>query len=305
MKRFAQRAVPIAVSLGVLVWLLRGMDFAAIVAALRWRVVAVLVPSLVVYGAATLWLEARSLSQLVHPPAHLPRWTAARIKCASYLLGIVNYALGAGALAVLLGRRAGLSLGRAASLVLLVSSADLVVVLSLAGLGTLGIGSGATLHVGLVAAAILGLFGGLALLRIPGHLGPLERIRSLSAFDALRTVPFSDLAWLFALRICFAFCFIAVCGAGFVAFDVWPPLPQLVAGVLIVAVVGAIPIAVAGLGTTQAAFVYLFHDFASRESLLAMSLILTAGLLALRAGMGVVFAREFTREALRETRGSA
>jgi hypothetical protein len=93
--------------------------------------------------------------------------------------------------------------------------------------------------------------------------------------------------------------------AGFVAFDVWPPLPQLVAGVLIVAVVGAIPVAVAGLGTTQAAFVYLFHDYAPRETLLAMSLILTLGLLTLRAGMGMLFAREFTREALLETRSAA
>jgi uncharacterized membrane protein YbhN (UPF0104 family) len=306
MKRTLQRVLPVAVSLAVLVWLLRGMDFAAVAAALRWRVVLVLLPSLVAYGAVTLWLEAQSFARLVHPPAHLPAWTAARIKCASYLLGIVNYTLGAGALAVLLRRRAGLSLAHAASLVLLVSTTDLVVVLSLAGAGTLQVRSGApTVNAGLVAAGLVGLFGGLALLRMPGSLGPLDRLRGLAAFDALRSVPLADLGRLLALRIIFCCCFVGICAMGFVAFDVWPPLPELVSGVLLVAVVGAIPIAVAGLGTTQAAFVYLFDDYGSRESLLAMSLLLSAGLIALRAAMGVVFAREFTQEALRETRESA
>jgi uncharacterized membrane protein YbhN (UPF0104 family) len=152
---------------------------------------------------------------------------------------------------------------------------------------------------------LCGLFGGLALLRMPRSLGPLERLRQLAALDALRSVPLSDLARLFALRVTFSLCFIGICGAGFAAFGVATPLPELVAGVLIVAVVGAIPIAVAGLGTTQAAFVYLYASFAPRETLLAMSLVLSAGMLALRAGMGVVFAREFTREALRETRAPA
>jgi uncharacterized membrane protein YbhN (UPF0104 family) len=304
-KQKLQRVLPFAVSLAVLAWLLRGVDLAALGASLTGRVVAVLVPSLVVYGAATLWLEAQSLSRLAHGPGALSAWTAARIKCASYLIVIVNYALGAGALALLLRRRAGMPLARAASLVILIATADLVVVLSMAGAGSALVRSGPTVHAGLVATAIVGLFGGLLLLRMPRSLGPLERIRGLSAFDALRTVPLGDLALLFSLRIAFAICFVAVCGSAFFAFRVPAPLPELVAGVLIVAVVAAIPIAVAGLGTSQFAFVYLFGAFAPRETLLAMSLVLSAGMLALRALMGVVFAREFTREALRDARSAA
>jgi hypothetical protein len=70
---------------------------------------------------------------------------------------------------------------------------------------------------------------------------------------------------------------------------------------IIVGVVSALPIAVAGLGTGQIAVVEAFGRFADRETLLALSLVLTAGLLALRAGMGLVVAREFTREVLEET----
>ncbi|HXK21937.1 MAG TPA: lysylphosphatidylglycerol synthase domain-containing protein [Myxococcota bacterium] len=303
MKRALQRALPIAVSLAVLVWLLRSVDLTAVAASLSARVALVLVPSLLVYGAATLWLEAASLSGLVHESPGLPRWTAARIKCASYLVAILNYALGVGAVVVLLRRQTGLSLARAASLVILISTTDLVVVLGLAAIGAAQAGTGApTLRGGIVAVAVVGLFGGLALLRMPRSLGPLERIRSLSAFEALRNVPLPDLGRLFALRVAFSICFVAVCGAVFVAFRVVVPLPDLVAGVFFVAVVAAVPIAVAGLGTSQAAFLYFFSSYAPEATLLAMSLILSAGLVALRAGMGVAFAREFTREALRETR---
>ena len=189
---------------------------------------------------------------------------------------------------------------------ILISSTDLVVVLGFAAAGATRVGGNApTVNAALVVTALLGLFGGLALLRMPRSLGPLERIRGLSAFDALRSVPLPDLAWLFALRVAFAICFVAICGAAFVGFGVRAPLPELVAGVLIVALVAAIPIAVAGLGTSQAAFLYLFEPFAPAETLLAMSLVLSAGMLILRAGMGIAFAREFTREALRETREPA
>ena len=305
MKRWLQRTLPLVVSLVLLGWLLRDVQLQRLSASMSRRVIGVLLPALLVYGAVTLWLEAASISRLARTPRRLPGWTAARIKCASYLLAIVNYALGAAALAVLLRRRGGLPLARAASLVLLITTCDLVVVLCFAAAaGALVASRSPTVHVGLVVTAIVGLFGGLALLRTPRSLGPLERIRGLAAFDALRTVPLRDLGWLFALRIAFAICFVAICGAAFLAFEVTVPLPELIAGVLLVAVVAAIPIAVAGLGTSQAAFLILFRPFAPPETLLTMSLVLSAGMIGLRALMGFVFAREYTREALQGTRSA-
>lgn len=300
-----KRVLPAVVSLGILVWILRGIDPSALLDALSWQVGALMVPSLLSYGAVTLWIETLSLTRPLQNISTISKWTAARIKCASYLLGVVNYALGVAALAVLLQRRAGLSLGRAVSVVLLISSVDLLVVLVMAGVGTAWMQSGGpAVHAGVLFVALAGFFGGLALLRTPASLGPLERLRALSIFEGLRTVPSRRLAELFALRVSFAICFVSVCASAFVAFEVRAPFVEIVAGVLIVALVAAIPIAVAGLGTSQAAFLYLFSDYAPPETLLAMSLILSAGMLGLRALMGTVFAREFTREALRETRGA-
>jgi hypothetical protein len=305
--RMLKRIAPAVVSLAVLAWLMRSIDLNALEGVLTWRVAAVLIPALLAYAAVTLLLEAVSITQLVDVPREeFSTWTAARLKCASYLLGIVNYALGVGAFAVLLRRHSHLSLSGAASLVLLITSTDIVVVLAMAGTCAAMVETSApTVQAGVIVAAFLGFFGGLALLRIPGSLGPLDRIRSLAIFEGLRTIPVARLGQLLALRTCFAASLILLFAASFYAFGIRTPIPELIVGVLVVAVVAGIPIAVAGLGTSQAAFLFIFADYAPQELLLAQSLIVSTGMLALRGLMGLVFARAYTGEALLETRTGA
>ena len=303
--RIAQRAVPAVVSIAALSMLLINTEPEKVVAALTWQVALVMVPALLGYGAVTLLLESISILRLISPvPPGFGAWTAARIKSASYLLGIVHYALGVAALSVLVRRRAGLGLAESASVVLLISSADLVVVLGMGAVGAALVETDApTVSAGILAAAGVGFFGGLALLRAPGSLGPLERIRSLSVFEALRTLPLRRLAELLAIRAFFTVCFIGVAGCAFPAFGLpLPPLGELVVGMMIIAIVGVLPIAVAGIGTVNLAFVAVFGSAGDKDTLTAMSLVLSAGMIGLRVGMGVIFAREFTREALAETR---
>ena len=304
--RWMRRLLPLAVSVIALGGLFASVDLSKLVDALSWRVAAIVIPGFVLYGAITLALETVSIRRLLgRTPVRVRPGTAARIKCASYLLGIVNYALGVAALGVLLQRRAGIRLAEAANVVLLISGLDMLVVLSLAAVGLAASGSETpTVWVVVLAVGGLGFFAGIALLRTSASLGPLERIRSLALFQALRATPLSRLGQVTLLRVLFTSSFVAMAGATFAAFDIAPQLSDLVVGILVVAVVSALPIAVAGLGTGQAAFVYQFQDLASREALMAVSLVFSAGMIVLRAGMGLIFAREFTREALEETRRS-
>jgi len=303
-RRILQRSLPVGVSAVVLGWLLRQVDGPALLDALTPRVAIIMVPALCAFGAATLWIEALSLRRLVGGDAHgFGAWTAARIKCASYLPGVIHYTLGVATVALLLRRRTGMLLGEAASLVLLVSSTDLLVVLTAASASAALIGVAAPgLRSGMVVVVLVGFLGGLAVLRAPASLGPLDRLRQLAIFEGLRTLPLRRLAELLALRVAFSGCFVAGCASAFAAFEIQAPPALLVGGILVVALVGALPIAVAGLGTTQAAFLYLFADVAPAPKLLAMSLVLSFGMLALRAAMGLVFARELTREAIQGVR---
>jgi uncharacterized membrane protein YbhN (UPF0104 family) len=306
-RRWLERALPAGVSLAALVWLLSSLDPRALLSAIDARVAQVMLPALLLYGAATLAIEALSIRRLLaQPPASFTIWTAARIKCASYLLAIINYALGGAGLAVLLRQRTGVSLGEAAGVVLLVTLADLVITLCVGTLGaTLAQSEAPLLRVGLVAGLAAALVFGVALLRAPGSLGPIERLRSLAVFAALRRTPLPRLLELLLLRSLFSACFISIAGAAFYAFGIVPGLARLVVGMMILAVVGALPIAVSGLGTGQLAAVYLFGDLATPERIFAMSLVLSFGLILLRLSMGLVFAREFARQALVEAREAA
>ncbi len=299
-----QRGLPLAVSLGVLAWLFRSVDLAAVVGAITPRVAFVMVPAMALFGASTLWIEANSILRLLpDAPHHFTRWEAARIKCASYLPGVVHYTLGVGGLAVLLRRRTGISLAEAAGVVLTISSADLLVVVTAATVSAAIIGmASVAAQSGLVILVVGGFFGGIALLRTSASLGPLESVRNLALFTGLRSLPIERLFHLLLLRAVFSVCFIAGCASAFAAFQVEAPPALMIGGIMVVALVSTLPIAVAGLGTSQAAFVYVFADLAPPERLLAMSLVLSFGILSLRAAMGLAFARELTREAMDEAR---
>jgi uncharacterized membrane protein YbhN (UPF0104 family) len=300
LRAWVQRGLPAVVSLGALAWLLSTFDLRSLVAALDARVARVMLPALVLYGAATLVIEALSIRRLLEaPPPSFTIWMAARLKCASYLLAVINYTLGGAGLAVLLRQRTGLSLGESAGVVLLIALTDLGLTLTFGALGIVFAQAGVSVMlVGGLAVIAAGIVFGVVIVRVPGSLGPIERIRSLAVFTTLRRTPLAQLLELILLRCLFSACFISIAGAAFVAFDVEIGISRLIGGMMALAIVGALPIAVSGLGTGQVAAVYLFGDLAPAETILAMSLVLSFGLLALRTLMGIVFAREFARHAL-------
>ena len=164
--------------------------------------------------------------------------------------------------------------------------------------GLTALGSEATAVRGGVALVLISaIFVGFAVLRLPTSLGPLDSIRNLSIFAAARTTPASRLLGLGSLRVIFALVFVSLIGLCCAAFGLEVPVLFLLAGVPILIVVAMIP-SVAGLGTGQVAFVEVFGRYGDDETLLACSLAFSTGLIVLRAAMGLVFAREFTREAL-------
>jgi hypothetical protein len=301
--------LPLAVSALALYWVFtwEGIDLPAVLRELRMATLAVVVPALLLYGAVTLWLEALALrTALAAYGGSLDGWTAARIKAASYLAYAIHYGLGAGALSVLLRRRAGLRLAEAAGAVMAVAFFDLALVLLFPVVGSvaLGLRSGG-LRFGVIAAAGLALVGGVVFLRAPLALGPLERLRRPAVFDALRKSSGRTLWRLFALRALYLLCFLAVGYACLRAFGLRAPLASSAVNLCLVALVTVLPIAVSGLGTGQAAFAWLFARYGPPEQLVACSLLLTIGLIALRVGMGLVFAREFVLEAVQAVEDQA
>ncbi len=300
LRKNLQRLIPFVVSIAALFAVFASVDTDALLDAMSWRIVMILFPAMLLYGLVTLALEVICIVRIVNGSGQqVDPLTVARIKAASYLVMILHYALGVGAMTLLLRRRAGLTLSQAASAVVLVSTSDLVVVLALASASAAMVGFDFPVA-GVFGLAIGGFVGGLSLLRAPFDLGPLERLRALPFFAALRAVPLPRLAELIGYRIVFSCTFLAVSAAAFLSFDLMPDLPTLVVGMMAVAVVSALPIAISGLGTGQAAFLYVFKGVSDPGTLLAVSLALSAAMIVLRVSTGLLFAREFTREVLEE-----
>ena len=293
LKRALGALLPFAVTAAILYAISRRVDIAGAFERIQADTLLLLIPALAIYGVASLCIDALSL---VCATAGGSLVSMARLKAASYPLGILHYALGLGALVLLLRRRAGLSLADATGVVMLISAFDL---LALLGVATLALTWAAmdetSLRLGVMAGLLIAGVLGLWVLRSTHWSEALGRLRLLRA---IRELPTPRLAQLLALRVLFVVTFLALGGAALASFGIHPPLGTLVVGIAQIALVAAIPIAVAGLGTSQAAFLFAFRAFAPAEELLASSLALSAGIIAVRVVLGVACVGEFSRRSV-------
>ena len=103
--KLARAGVPFLVSGSLLWFLLARIDGPAVLAELSPSGLGMLIPTLLLYGAASLWIEAVSLL-CVMPASRdtLGLWGWARVKAASYPVYLVNYGLGGAVLSLLVGR---------------------------------------------------------------------------------------------------------------------------------------------------------------------------------------------------------
>ncbi len=291
--------IPAVITIVAIVYLANTIDFLGVAKHITPRAASILIPALLAFGAFSLTIEAITLRRLLHSSrSDFTLLIAARVKSASYLLALLHYALGAATLTVLVRRRAGVTLARAAGVVGLVMLFDLGMVLNMVALGATLISTTAVeLQFGAILAIIAVIAGGLALLRAPFSLGPLDRLRDLEIFETARSVPTRDLVELALLRFVFVLGFECLGWAALHAFDVEVPLAAVMVNFSGVVMASMLP-AVAGIGPSQVAMVEFFGAYGTPEILLACSVSLAAGMITMRSLMGIAFAGEFSREAL-------
>jgi len=309
-RRILRTAAPFAVSLILLVYVFARIDLHSALGYLNGRVLLRFLGPLLLFNVATLAIEARCLHRVTvsnpddaRPLGHA---TAARIKAACYLLGLLNYALGAAGLSMLVQRRTGASLAAAAGMVFLISLLDIGSVLVWVTTGAILLQTDAFgVRLGTLAAMIGAIVLGFVFLRLPISMGPLEVVRQLPVFRAPRTVGIPLLLEIGLLRLLFVGCFVALVAALFWSFGIDVAFTRLALGVGVMLIVSALPIAAGGLGTGQIAFVELFSGVAPDPQLLSGSILLSIGMIAVRAVVGLGFASEFTREALTAARAES
>jgi hypothetical protein len=226
-------------------------------------------------------------------------------RATTYLVSIVNTQLAQGALVLYIHRRFGTPLaeitGTVAVLILL-EVTQLVLFATAGMLATLG-----SFPAGLFAApALLALFwiALLATLRGPEAASMIGRVRGSPLAQTFRRARPGHLVFVLALKgtILAAAILAHRVALGFFGIDV--PTARLLAFLPIVFMVAALPITVAHLGTSQAAWIYFFGDSAPEASLLAYSLASHLTFMLANGLLGVIFLPRAYAELFGEARAS-
>ncbi|GAB6095334.1 hypothetical protein JCM14469_15860 [Desulfatiferula olefinivorans] len=246
-----------------------------------------------------LWflIESQNLMFLFNLFGHPVTFKEMRtIRGAGYLLMIINYNLGLGAIAWYLKTRNGIALVRAGSVMFFYYFVESVGITLFAMGGCLAIlGQNPPVYgkivliAGLMLSSYITLF---FLYRLLPGKGLLRSIRNAPLGAAFHEATWSDFFRLAGLRVLYFLAFIVFFHLGLQCFGVHVPPGTLTALVPVIFFIGNIPVTPFGIGTIQAAMLFFFTPFGPAENILSFSVVYSATLLFLRAPIGLFYMRQ-------------
>jgi len=308
-----KRLVPPAVTILIFVLIFRRIPFAHFAAALarahyRYFLLLMIPNSIVYFAWDTLvlmvvmgWFHGRLRYRELLP-----------VRAVAYVLALLNSELAEGAMAVYLGQQARAPLFEIVSTVIFLSWLELTHLSAWATTGMLLFPSAIPRELYWIPAGFV-IFWTFFLLyarrdfapwrplaRRLGSLVPAlagrGQVRNWSIFRTFRIAPLKRYAEVIGLKApLFAFSLIIHYLAAS-AFGFHIPLARLMAFLPIVFMLAALPITVAHLGTTQAAWIFFFRAYAAPSQLLAFSLASHLTFMLTRGALGLLFAPQAYRD---------
>jgi hypothetical protein len=293
--RVVSPLVALAITVVFFVLIFRRVPFQALGTALRDAdypvFLAWMIPNALFYFAwDTLVLSV--VIRWFHAP--VPYRQLLPVRAASYVVGYFNTNLGRGAMAAYLSRRLRaplLELGSTVIFLVLTEYTQLVIWSMLGIVGFRAEVTGGLLAVAAGVAAFWLLF----FLYTKMHVTPTRVIEYVFAprewriFRTLRLATATRLAQVVLLRA--PMFLVALCAHYYAAqaFGIHIPFGQLLAFLPVIFMIAALPVTVAHLGSTQAAWIFFFSQHAAPPLLLAFSLAAHLVFSSTRALMGILF----------------
>jgi hypothetical protein len=250
-------------------------------------------PFLALMGSFSLCfflLDTLVLSKLIrwfHGP--LPYRELLPVRAVTYLVSIINTQLAQGALALYMHRRFRTPLAQITSTVVLMILLETTNLILFATVGFIAFPGGAPpslLALPLALAAVWLLLMGLA----RGRLGVLgQRLSGSALLSTFRRARLRHCAVVLGLKGAVFLLALLVHSQALAFFGIHIPLGRLVAFLPVVFLMGALPITVAHLGTSQAAWLFFFSAYAPAADLLAYSLVSHLTFMLANGTFGVLF----------------
>ena len=303
------RLLPWIVTVGIFALLFQRVPFRDVIAALQQVPFAAYLALMVPYSLVYCSVDAFVLSRLLHWfHAPVPYRRVLPVRAAAYILSLLNPGLGQGGVALALHRREGLPFLALAGSLLFLAVLEFCQLALYAAIGIFGFQT----HLAIAFAplyAVLGLGLGVVLLCIQKDIDPLAlllthlgRWRSGDpTYRAPRRLPQASLLRTFkearprhyVLTLLYkAPNFLLAVLVHYYAlqlFGVFIPFVRLLGFLPIVFLVASLPVTVAHLGTSQAAWLYFFADYGEAAQILAYSLVAHVTFMVLNGLIGVCF----------------
>jgi hypothetical protein len=288
MRKKLSRILPWAVTLGLLFYLFRIISFRemgkAVIQAPYWTV-----PAFMVLVVGVYWGDCFAIWKTFG-------WFVARlsfrevlvVRGATYLLALVNYTVGQGAIVYFVNRSRGVPLLRGTAAVLLIMGTNILVLLVFASVGLL-------IAPDLPPALrriVLGAYVALAAYLVLLVLRP-SWLTSRPIFDVLFAAGVSGHLKAMLVRVPHLGILMVLTYTSLRAFGVQVPVSQAILYIPVIYFIAVLPIAVMGLGTTQAALIYFLSGYvpgatpaAAKAALVAASLSSQAVALVIQVMIG-------------------
>jgi lysylphosphatidylglycerol synthase-like protein len=284
------RGVPVALTVVIFLIIFWRIPFGAFWQALSR---AQLLSFLALMGSFSLCfflLDTFVLSKLIrwfHGP--LPYRDLLPVRAVTYLVSIINTQLAQGALALYMHRRFRTPLAQITSTVALMILLEVTNLMLFATIGCLAFPGGVPLSLLALPLALAALW--LLLISLArGKLGVLsQRLSGSELLSTFRRARLRHCAVVLGLKGAVFFLALLVHSQALVFFGIEIPLVRLVAFLPVVFLMGALPITVAHLGTSQAAWIFFFSDYAPAADLLAYSLVSHLTFMLANGTFGVLF----------------
>jgi hypothetical protein len=208
------------------------------------------------------------------------------VRASTYLVSLVNTQLAQGALALYLHRRFRTPLLAITGTVLVMILLEVTQLIVFATAGMLAFPGTAPASLLGVPAALAVLWAVLVLfVRRPAR----GAVATHAVTQTLRIAAPRQLLALLGLKSTTFLLALLVHGLALSLFDIHIPWSRLLGSLPIVFMVAALPITVAHLGTSQAAWIFFFHDYAPEASLLAYSLAAHLTFMLANGTLGLLF----------------
>ncbi len=235
-------------------------------------------------------LDTFVLSRLIrwfHGP--LPYRELLPVRAVTYLVSIINTQLAQGALALYMHRRFQTPLGQISSTVALLILLEATNLILFATSGCLAFPGGIP-RISLVLPIALGSLWWLLLSLARGKVGRLgQRLRTHVLLSTFQRVRVQHCAIILALKGAVFFLALLVHNQALAFFGIQIPFGRLLAFLPMVFLLGALPVTVAHLGTSQAAWIFFFSAYAPEADLLAYSLVSHMTFMLANGTFGLLF----------------